>query len=416
MFVRHLRKRLLTIFTACMTVFCAAALVISVEVSMDLMERDIRGRDINAGDGKAALEKTTHVREIPKENTRPVNVSRVTELAFYFNGEKHEGISAYKAEKTGLYLPLEWILENTGVRYRIYNSDDILEAHVNGKKLLVKYGEGVIYYDGKAIRSKGVPVILGNHVLVPAELFTRIEGFYLENPVRNGTVFLNYHPGYIMVDTVEKAGGKQATETSGYPDMEDGGMEFGIKHNQEFGNRHNLELDIKQGLEFGIRYDFAAAVFTGGPYVLASAENDGIYYLTGEKGIKVGKCSKFPEYSKSGNMIMPGKASISENTSMPGSASPDWTRNITRNITISPGGRFIAVSQQEDGFLTLNVIDTSTHAIKKITLNYFADGQAPEPETEWLYDTGILIGTDSKGWLVELRDGVRICGWTRLAT
>lgn len=176
----HIRP--LILLNACVAVFCAVALAISVTVWMDATDKSHTAAENSLDD----------IGLVSRVYKQPAGFNKVSELTIYFNGEKVNHVKACRSAGTGLYLPLDWFLQESGAAMRVYNPDDMIEATVQGKRVLIDYGEGGMLYDGKAIESKGGPVILGRHILVPVAFFKCIDGLFLEESEQLNGVFLDY--------------------------------------------------------------------------------------------------------------------------------------------------------------------------------------------------------------------------------
>lgn len=120
-------------------------------------------------------------------------------------------------------------------------------------------------------------------------------------------------------------------------------------------------------------------------------EEDGVFYLTGKMTVKTGKRSQLLRSIKEGDVY------------------PD----LRRSIVSSPDGRSAAVFQREDGLITLNVFNGGWSKPKKVVLNYQASDKPGIDfiNSKWLSNTRILVYTDRSGWVVDLKDDVKIFEW-----
>jgi hypothetical protein len=134
------------------------------------------------------------------------------------------------------------------------------------------------------------------------------------------------------------------------------------------------------------------AKMAGGPYIAASAKEDGLFFIEGGQSKPSGsKYSLLLKGMKKGEMFVDMEASVSA----------------------SPNNLNFVVLQREDGFIALHVLGKQKAQPRKIVLNYRTDdtSQLERVRMQWVSDTRILVFTDDRGWIIDLAKSIRIREW-----
>ena len=99
-------------------------------------------------------------------------------------------------DKADYLIPADAILNTLKIKYKYYNSDNILEWDFKGKKVSVKLGEDGLWMGKNKLRMSTEATAGKNHILASFDLFTFFDEFTLGKEASNGTVFVNYYPEY----------------------------------------------------------------------------------------------------------------------------------------------------------------------------------------------------------------------------
>lgn len=180
--MRFLKHRAVYVVTAFMIIISIIAVLIGVRVTVTAVERqdqEVRKAGPAAEDAEQASSKV-------------IPTAKITEQKLYFNGMEVEGIDCFVSDKKEILVSMDDVLRYIGADYRFYAPDDLLETKINGKKLTLRIGKDRFSFDGKGIRLPYAPVAFKGHILVPLEMFSRIDGFGQHQVLLNNSVFLNY--------------------------------------------------------------------------------------------------------------------------------------------------------------------------------------------------------------------------------
>lgn len=185
------RKKAVYITAAVMSILCIVAIYISVRVTLVMLEK---GNHIIKGHG--VLENTTIPGTAAGIADNGTINGKFTEQELFFNGRKVEGFYSYISGKEELAVPLDSVLGQASVGFDYYHPDDIIQADINGQKLLMKLWSCDYSVDGKRITLGMAPMPYNGHILVPLELFSYIRGFSTDLDLAGKTAFINYTQGY----------------------------------------------------------------------------------------------------------------------------------------------------------------------------------------------------------------------------
>jgi len=375
--MNFLRSRILLISTIVLSVFALIAVIISVRVSIAMVEK----KNHRVTDKNDDIYRPARTDMKPAYINKMIEISSNLKFTFFFNGQESDNVYAYLTGGKEVLLPLDFILQKAGIKFYLYNPDDMLQADINGKKLLIKFEDGSIYLDGIRMTFGALPVVAKNGILVPAKLFTLLDGFEVDEYPHRNTVFINYHRDY---KTIEKDKYKIITQME-KPELHDTEEKSGIKADKDKISYLEFGGGEKAALELPWNCDFLYSVSEEGPYIAVSAEEDGVFYITRETSRKIGQSTMFPN-----NMT-----------------EKDSRVDYGKNILGWTGSRYSTVFQVENGFVELVVIDSSSDRIRRIVLNYPADSiwQNETSAAKWLSNDRLLLCADCCAWIVDLCQG-----------
>lgn len=180
--MKHIRKYWSVIEVSVLAVLCIVALYISFNIARIDYQRK----------NQIVSQKSGLNKDESQVSGKVIQASKINDQVFYFNGELVEGVSSYKADKLGLMIPIDDVFRLAGIKYNYYASDDIFEATVNSKRLTVRLGQSSYRYGGTEYKLTAAPVATRDHILVPLELFTQLDGFKASGYANKGTAFINY--------------------------------------------------------------------------------------------------------------------------------------------------------------------------------------------------------------------------------
>lgn len=180
--MKYLQGKATIIITVIMAILCLASISIAVRVATI----DYRKKY------QIVVNTTSQVQEEVQTEGKIVNIGRLKKADFYYNGEKVENIGSYIAEKNEFLLPVDEIFKNLDIKFSYFPFDDIFEALINGKKLTLRLGKDSFSYDGKEHTLSTAPLAAKDHILVPVELFSFIQGCIASGYEDRNAVFLNY--------------------------------------------------------------------------------------------------------------------------------------------------------------------------------------------------------------------------------
>ncbi len=185
--MKFFKDKFIYILIAVVSILCLVAIAISVNITVIMLQRQDQ------------VAKPTPVKQAKPvySNVKPVNIRRLGEEKFFFNGVGMEGIHAYVSGKDVFFVPMDIILGSMGVKFNTYSSDDILECSINGERLQMKLGQSVVTLGKEKVELDTAPVVADNRILAPLILFKYIDGFVTGLYSDNETVFLNYYPPHM---------------------------------------------------------------------------------------------------------------------------------------------------------------------------------------------------------------------------
>jgi len=175
-----------SLFVIIISILSLVAVIISIKTSITMAEK--RNQAVRS----AAEEESPQ--PSAKTETGAVIPEKLTEQALYFNGRKINGIDAFFTDQKEILLPIDKVFSQAGIRFQVFNSDDILEAEIGGKKLSVRLWEDKFTFGNNEIKLPFGVITEGESILVPFEMFGFIDGFGLDISKDTGNVFLNYYP------------------------------------------------------------------------------------------------------------------------------------------------------------------------------------------------------------------------------
>lgn len=186
MHMRFIRSKAMIITVIVMSALCLVAVDISIRITMNMFERKDHAKEDRPAATSSAVQ----------AEVKYTNINKLKEPVFYYNGKRPKESIAFITEKNEVFVAIDEILDQLGIKFTYFNTDEILETTVNGKKLLVGMGKDRCSYGGREIYLSAIPFTARNHILVPIELIGYFEGFEFDQYNDKVTVFLNYHKGY----------------------------------------------------------------------------------------------------------------------------------------------------------------------------------------------------------------------------
>jgi archaellum component FlaG (FlaF/FlaG flagellin family) len=198
--MEFLRSKVKVIFVAVLLVTALFAVIVSVRVSITMAQKKAQMVKGNTQD-KFEILKTgpTNI-----NMNKPFDINKNPRIAFFLNGEEKTGVHAYVTNKKVILVPIDIILKKSELEFVLYNSDDIMKADINGKELIIKFRDGSIYLDRVRINFGASPVIAGNHILAPVNIFNYMDGFKFYEYPEQKVVFVNYNPDCEMIEGEEE--------------------------------------------------------------------------------------------------------------------------------------------------------------------------------------------------------------------
>lgn len=183
--MKFLRSKIVLILIVLMSIACMISASIAVRTSITVIEK-----------------KDQAVKPAAQQNTQHGGMKRIdakdmAELPLYFNGIKVEGIEAYLLDRKYYFLAIDEILKKIGAKYNYFDSDDILQTSITGKKMILNLGNGKLMFGSNDIVLSKLPLVANNHILVPIDMLSNLDGFKTEGYLEKKVVFLNYFPGYM---------------------------------------------------------------------------------------------------------------------------------------------------------------------------------------------------------------------------
>lgn len=139
--------------------------------------------------------------------------------------------------------------------------------------------------------------------------------------------------------------------------------------------------------------DYASSTDSKGPVILVSEEADGIFGLSGDITIALGKPGLFP------NLPAPDSEDAGFNS----------------NAALSPGGGRLALLQKGEKFLEVSLFGLKDLKLDKLTLDYVPDAYTTMPAVfiKWLGDDSLVVYTANRGWLIGFdKDAIYMHEWS----
>jgi hypothetical protein len=141
------------------------------------------------------------------------------------------------------------------------------------------------------------------------------------------------------------------------------------------------------------RCDYVCSASGREPVVLVSQEADGVFCISGDAAVSLGRPGLFPN--------------------IPAASAED--AGFSDNAAFSPDGDRLALLQKGEKFLELCLLGLKDLKQDRLTLDYAPEAYSDRPEVflEWLGNDSLVIYTASRGWLVDF-DGEDVClrEWT----
>lgn len=185
--MKFIRSHITIFLVIIMSILCLCAAGVAINITRIMIQRrDQVVKVVPAGQS-----------ELNKDKSNTININKLKSTTIILNGMKIDGLNAYLNGKDNYLVPLDLILHNQGSKFKYYDSDNILEWVLKGKKNSVKLGEDG-FWMGKNKVNLGTTVTAGkNHILIPIDLFTNLDGYTLNKTAGDNTVFLNYYSDYV---------------------------------------------------------------------------------------------------------------------------------------------------------------------------------------------------------------------------
>jgi hypothetical protein len=192
--MKFLRGKGITIVISIVTVLCLATVAITVDVTINMYRRYNKLVRIPEKLQSTNLQRQKNI----SRNGDVVNVStdKIKELSVYYNGQKVHDVIAIATVKKEVFISLDSVLLNLGIKFNYFNSDDILECEIDGKKLVVRLGDAFFQYGGERINLSAPSLAAKDHILVSADLFDYINGFKVDGYSSRNIVFINHYNNF----------------------------------------------------------------------------------------------------------------------------------------------------------------------------------------------------------------------------
>jgi hypothetical protein len=184
--MKFVRSKAIIFAILIMSVFCFAAIYISVGITGSMINERKRAEEIKPVAEQSRLQNVNKL----------INVNKIKEMDFIYNGTKMGENYAFVTDKKQILVPIDVILKELGIDFKYYSSDDIMEADINQKKLTIHIGKDKFTYGGQDMYFTTLPIVLKNHIFVPTELFSYIKWLALYGYIDENAVFMNNFPGY----------------------------------------------------------------------------------------------------------------------------------------------------------------------------------------------------------------------------
>jgi len=174
------------VFIIIVSIFSLVAVIISIRTSITMAEK--RNQAV-----RSTAEKESSKSSVESE-VKTSDPGELTEQVLYINGERIDDINAFLTPQKEILLPVDKIFKKEDIKFQVFNSDDILEAEIGDRKLLVRLWEDKFTLDNNEIKLPFGAITKGESILVPSDMFGHIDGFELDISKDTGNVFLNYYP------------------------------------------------------------------------------------------------------------------------------------------------------------------------------------------------------------------------------
>jgi hypothetical protein len=137
--------------------------------------------------------------------------------------------------------------------------------------------------------------------------------------------------------------------------------------------------------------DYINAHSTKGPFYAVSVNSGSIIGIWGDKRMYLGTPDKFI------NKAEPDAAEIA----------------FEKNAAISSDGKQIALFQNGDKFITVNIASFKNMKVDKVMLDYTVDNtvESSNLRIKWLDGNCILVYNDRQGWVLDIKNGIHIFRW-----
>ena len=254
------------------------------------------------------------------------------------------------------------------------------------------------------IKRNGKIVIEGNLLYSPnmkkVVYYVKDEGYYFAYSEGNKKTFLgnindirwiNNNEFFMSMDGknyIVTDNGKTVTLTE-----DDWTLLGQTQQGELFFSKNNVLYYEKNGEEKEIReLPWACdAVFSRsieGPFIAVSNKENGIYFIDKENIIRIGT-------DKLANQTLDTLKGVNH-------------KNL--NLTYSQDDRNIAFYQEENNFLSLNILNTKNYELKKILLDFTFDSKTgfDEISTKWISNSLLLVYSKSKWCAVDIKDGIKL--------
>lgn len=186
--MRKLGNKICIFMILLMTALCLVSAGIAIRITIVMLQKKDQVIKKMPEEQHATVSKTV----------KSLNPGKLQEIVLYFNGELYEGMTAFSGENNSCFIPVDEILARIGVEFNWYGTDDLVDFKINGMKVVFKLGKNSIFLGDKNVGMSFAPMAAKNHILVPAELLSYLDGFTIDVHSDKKTVFINYYPDYVL--------------------------------------------------------------------------------------------------------------------------------------------------------------------------------------------------------------------------
>lgn len=184
--MKFFKIRAMIVLIGFITLLGFIAVAVSVRVSISLMDKqNVRIPEQEGSKARAV--------SAPKPDMLP-DMANVNRIPLYFNGECRDEQLLFSDKEGHTWVPLDILLGQIGIPFRLFNGDDTFKINMGGKPLLLKLGTKEADLSEEKLKLPAASAAAENHILAPEELLEKLPGFEPAIYAGSTGVFINYWP------------------------------------------------------------------------------------------------------------------------------------------------------------------------------------------------------------------------------